>query len=87
MSSFELMSELLQVVEVNGGADDASLCCGSRRNRVASVVDICYFLPLSRMSWFQFIQSGGFGEAQVLHSLDIKIKSPSGSARVRAVSN
>ena len=24
MSSFELMSELLQVVEVNGGADDAS---------------------------------------------------------------
>ena len=29
MSSYELMSELLQVVEVNGGKDDASRYCGS----------------------------------------------------------
>jgi len=40
MSSFELMSELLQVVVVNGGQDDASLYCGSRRDRVASVSEI-----------------------------------------------
>ena len=40
MSSFELMSELLQVVEVNGDADDASLYCSSRRDRVASVPEI-----------------------------------------------
>ena len=40
MSSFELMSELLQIVKVNGGADDASLYCGSRRDRVSPVTEI-----------------------------------------------
>ena len=34
------MSELIQVVEVNGVADDASLYCGSRRDRVASAAEI-----------------------------------------------
>ena len=48
MSSLELMSELLQVVEVIGGADDASLYRGSRRDRVASVAEI--LLSLSTMS-------------------------------------
>ena len=48
MSSFELMSELLQVVEVNGGKDDASLYCGSRRDRVASVTEILLSLSSVR---------------------------------------
>ena len=44
MSSLELMSELVQVVESNGGTNDFSVWCGSRLERVASVSEI--LLPL-----------------------------------------
>jgi hypothetical protein len=40
MSSLELMSELVQVVEANGGTADASLFCERNRVRVSSAAEI-----------------------------------------------
>ena len=44
MSSLELMSELVQVVESNGGTAGSSAWCGSGPDRVASVSIILLFL-------------------------------------------
>jgi hypothetical protein len=46
MSSHELMSELVQVVEANGGTADASLFCGRNRDRVASAAEILRSLTI-----------------------------------------